>query len=362
MPKAIANIIGSGYVAVSLFFVLSGFILAYNYAPDIGQPSLDRRRFWIARFARIYPVYLFAIVLELPRFIQVSMQQPWTFEARLRDGTRVVGASILMIQAWIPSLAYRLNWPSWSVSAEAFFYMTFPLVILVANRRSVRAHPIAACIGIWLGALALVGGVAHFAAGPSATRWLTRETWSAAIVYTPLLRLPEFAIGVVLGVAYNPERESRITDAMARALVIGSLGTLTWLLVVAPSLPGVLLRTGLLAPLFGVLVVGLAFSCGPIARVLGRPSLLLLGEASYAMYILHVPLHAWLRGLDALAGGHVFTSWLWLPLYLVVVVAVSIYVLRTVEAPARARIRKWLTSQDHSAPSLVESSVSEAMA
>ena len=66
LPGGIRNIIRTGYVSVSLFFVLSGFILAYTYHAGREDASLDRRSFWVARVARIYPVYLVGLLLAAP--------------------------------------------------------------------------------------------------------------------------------------------------------------------------------------------------------------------------------------------------------------------------------------------------------
>src|SRR5579863_1305776 len=62
LPYPLSSVAKNGYVAVGLFFVLSGFVLAYNYA----DRPMDIRTFWTARFARIYPAYLLAFVLIAP--------------------------------------------------------------------------------------------------------------------------------------------------------------------------------------------------------------------------------------------------------------------------------------------------------
>src|SRR5437762_13137509 len=66
LPAGIRNIIRTGYVSVSLFFVLSGFILAYTYHGVREDASLYRRSFWVARLARLYPVYLVGLLLAAP--------------------------------------------------------------------------------------------------------------------------------------------------------------------------------------------------------------------------------------------------------------------------------------------------------
>src|SRR5438105_2435610 len=72
MPGFIRQIVNGGYVAVGLFFVLSGFILTYTYVGDRHR-NLDPRAFWIARLARIYPVYLLAFVVGAPLYFRYSV-------------------------------------------------------------------------------------------------------------------------------------------------------------------------------------------------------------------------------------------------------------------------------------------------
>ena len=67
-PNWYESMTGVGYVGVSFFFVLSGFILVYSHA---GR-KISRARFWRSRFARIYPACLFSLVLALPFFVHAG--------------------------------------------------------------------------------------------------------------------------------------------------------------------------------------------------------------------------------------------------------------------------------------------------
>ena len=68
-PPVLRNISSCGYAAVGLFFVLSGFVLAYNYLDSDGRLVVTKEKFWTARFVRIFPTYLLAIAIALPLFI-----------------------------------------------------------------------------------------------------------------------------------------------------------------------------------------------------------------------------------------------------------------------------------------------------
>lgn len=113
-------IFSSGFLAVSFFFFLSGFILTYNYR-DI--PKIDLKRFYKKRFLRIYPVYFLGTVLTLT----IS----WISNSYPRGNTIIT--QFLGIHAWFPGMAQAINYPSWSVSVELFLYALFPFLILLHN-------------------------------------------------------------------------------------------------------------------------------------------------------------------------------------------------------------------------------------
>jgi len=144
-PDAVNCLLRTGYVAVTVFFVLSGFVLAYNY--DLGAPwcGKQRRRFAIARFSRVYPAY-FAGLLSL---IPVAVYRLWR-DIPLGEYSFSSGIlNLLLLQAWSPRHALSWNYPGWSLSCEAFYYAIFPFLgVWLWKARSPRAG--AAAIGaLW---------------------------------------------------------------------------------------------------------------------------------------------------------------------------------------------------------------------
>src|ERR1700735_3219512 len=117
----------SGYLAVPLFFLLSGFILAYTYEGQMEQRG-DFRRFWEARFARIWPVYAISLLLSsVPSFTAPS--------------PGVALATLCMVQAWNPfdlGMSGAWNMVCWTLSVEALFYLCFPWLHIWIERRSSR--------------------------------------------------------------------------------------------------------------------------------------------------------------------------------------------------------------------------------
>jgi peptidoglycan/LPS O-acetylase OafA/YrhL len=127
IPGPAKIFLSNGYLAVAMFFLLSGFILAYTYDGQIAG-SRNRARFWEARFARIYPVYLLSLVLA------------YWFERGLHVKTQI--AVLTMTQAWnplSPETVGAWNYPAWTLSVEAFFYLVFPFVLPFISRRSTVA-------------------------------------------------------------------------------------------------------------------------------------------------------------------------------------------------------------------------------
>jgi len=117
-----AEFIGHGYLAVSFFFILSGFVLTWNYGDRWQEESY--KCFLIARFARIYPVYLLALLMQLP----FCLHDFHVWRAL---------AVLLMIQSWttMPSaLPASLNYPSWTLSIEWSFYLCFPVLLSAVMR------------------------------------------------------------------------------------------------------------------------------------------------------------------------------------------------------------------------------------
>ena len=236
------NIVASGYVAVSAFFVLSGFILTYVHAGRDARP-LDRRAFYANRFARIYPAYGFALALIAPFFIVHTIRI---------DGVVVFlkGAVAVptLVQAWVPSLAMAWNPPAWSLSVEAFFYLLFPLVApsLIACRPSTAVSVAVTCYGA-----CLVAPLVYLRLAPDGPAPVTHESmtfWLNALRYNPAVRFPEFVMGILLGRWYLEGRVQQVLGGGAPFWSALSAGALVLALAGAPDLPYPLVHNGLFAP------------------------------------------------------------------------------------------------------------------
>ena len=329
--------LGAGYSGVSLFFVLSGFVLAYNYLTPDGTGVSSVRDFLVARFARVYAVYLVGIVVAFPIFVR-DLQRAGAAAGMLRDGLPITAATVSLLQAWIPPYACRLNCPGWSLSAEAFFYLTFPIVGAWLCRRR-RAMLLGVCAVCWAVACSLVLG--YLRLDPEHIGGVTAATesnWVAMLKFNPLLRLPEFILGVSTGLIFM--RDPGALKKIAGPLSIVTLVSIVALLSQHEHIRYLLIHNGVLAPLYALLIVTLACGVGPLAALLSTKVFHLLGEASFALYLLHVALLVYVvKALSALHLSIDQTPAL-IAVYLLVAQGVAILVLLRIEEPARRFVRR----------------------
>ncbi|MBF5043216.1 acyltransferase [Aggregicoccus sp. 17bor-14] len=355
-PAWLERVCGRGYVAVSFFFVLSGFILAYHYAEPAARGVLDRRSFWVNRFSRIYPVYALGLLMMLPLALDPAGLGAHSFGGSSLLARAVTGlAHLTLTQGWVPQLTASWNLPGWSICAEAFFYAAFPFAAVPIARLRSRGALVGALLAAWALALALAGG--YLLLDPDGLGTASagaRGPWLSALKYNPLVRLPEFLAGICLGCLFVRER-ARSAAAAAGGWSRGGVLTLAaaggaLALLAAPGLPYPLLHNGLLLPLFAALVFGLAQGGGLLGAALRTGPMRVLGEASYALYILQLPLMLWaqpLRGHGLPEGGAAFTL-----AYLALALGFALASFYFLERPAQRLLRAALQREEAPEPAV----------
>ena len=158
-------------------------------------------------------------------------------------------------------------------------------------------------------------------------------------MYFPLFRLPEFVFGMALGILFA--RSAPVGVSMRRLMIlVGCIGFGVSFAVVAPLVPGEMISNGLLMPFLGLLLVGLAYSP---SQVFNHPIFVQLGDASYSLYLLHIPLWNWMARADSHLGHWQAQSpKLFFFAYVALTIAASVMSLHLIETPARLAIRRWL--------------------
>ena len=363
LPGWVFRGIVGGQYGVTFFFILSGFILTHRYRDWFAAGVTDARfwRFQRFRVARIYPMYVVGLLLDTPWHLIERMQA-----GQLATDGQTYWASWLLnlvgLQAWVPAVPFAMFWntPAWSVSAEFFFYATFPFVCAWLSMRLRTTTRLAA-----LFAAVLVGGVAFYGGVIYLLNYVMHvggQTQYIALVYNPLLRYSEFMAGCIAGQFFLRREGSSwlypADDGQARrrrdiVLVVSLLAVLAriwspdytgpsqwlWLLDVAVKYPIFIL------PFTAII---LAVASGPtfLSALLERPWMILLGEASYALYIVHWSVMTFVR-LGYL--GRYSTPGVNLAL-LLATVGLSLACYRYIEVPWRDR---WRGRPEHADASVV---------
>ena len=336
----LAPVVNAGFIALGLFFLLSGFVLAYNYSGQAREGKLAPVRFWKARFTRLYPVYLLSLLLSwrmvAPEYGAHTHRMFWTGMV----------LTPLLLQGWIPTIATFLNTPAWAMPAEAFMYSLFPWLARWKRPARMGTH-LRKMAGIWV--LAMLPGALYMVFNPDGIAHLDRWSyghWLWALKYTPLPHLASFIFGMMLAdLDALMARNSRLRLWMGLVGFAGVYG----LLAMGPLVPFAILHDGLLLPLFGCIVLGLAGE-NWLATVFSVRPLVILGEASYCLYLLHFNLWNLIHEthlLDRL-GVSRFDPWI----SYAALVAVALLALYTVERPAQRLLRKGWARSGLSAQSL----------
>jgi peptidoglycan/LPS O-acetylase OafA/YrhL len=260
LPAPVTKLLHNGYLGVSVFFVLSGFILTYTYQND----PMDRRfvaRFLFARFARIYPVYLLALIVAIPNVPRTSLD---------------VGLVLTMVQSWTPPSSltgYLWVTQAWTLSVELFFYLMFPVILLVARQMNVAAIMFLAIV---CAALIIILGIPSISPGTERIPFVASD-----VILLPVFRSVEFLYGVLLCrlmVFYRLDTGPIFGAALLIAMIL--------VMCFAWDVHSVAVFT----ILAGVLIVHLAAGTGFVVQAFSTSLMLLLGGASYALYLLQEPI------------------------------------------------------------------------
>lgn len=329
-----APVVDAGYVSVSYFILLSGFVLAYNYSARARAGKFDHVRFYKARFTRIYPIYLLSIVLSLS-----TLHKEYGSHTHPMFWAGLV-LTPLLVQGWIPAIATFLNTPAWTMSAEAFYYAIFPWLARWKRPASLSSQ-LWKMAGVWV--LGMIPGALYMLFNPDGishpSRW-SYGPWLWALKYTPYAHLASFVFGVML--ASLDEMIAR--DRKLRFwLGVGGFAGIYGLVCLGPLVPYAIIHDGLLMPLFACIVLGLAGE-NKLSQVLGVRPLVFVGEASYCLYLLHFNLWEMVHKshiLDLL-GLRRFDPWI----SYVALIALALFALHFIEKPAQRLLRSWMTPEN----------------
>ncbi|MFO0946244.1 MAG: acyltransferase family protein [Planctomycetota bacterium] len=253
-------------------------------------------------------------------------------------------ATIFLAQSWSPYSAQAWNPPAWFLSCEAFFYLLFPWLAAWIDRRS--THGLLMTVG-WMWVFSLVPTVIYESLAPDGAGrivWTSEAFWLFVVKFNPLLRLPEFIAGIALGKLYLRNTPRDLSASHFRGALLSTIGIVgvTIMCVTSESFSFLKLHNGLLTPFFDMTIYGLARGGGPIAAFLRHPRMVLLGDASYALYIFHYAVITYLMVIIAIARGRILGPMGFLFVCVGIALVISVLIYLHYEIPARKRLLVWL--------------------
>lgn len=322
-----------GYVGVSFFFVLSGFVLTWSCSR---QPAT---RFWWNRFARIWPMQaammIIAYVFFWDRELHPSGPLGWILQP-------------FLLQSWHPAANVHSggDGPVWSLSCEMFFYALFPLVILAVRGLGARGL---ATAGV---AVIAVMAVIPLAVGPH----VSSDTYVWLFFYLPGYRFGEFLIGMLLARAVTLGLRFRHPSA---GYLLGWAAVAAWgLWATAQAVHGHAVARPFAAltavPGFAILLIA-----GASADLSGRSRLMSsrlgvwLGEWSFALYLVHDVAARFVGKHNLLANNGGAGGLADLFIFIAASTCLAAVAHFVIEKPLERRLRQLMRQRDRARPAVL---------
>ncbi|HDR9135992.1 TPA: acyltransferase [Burkholderia vietnamiensis] len=266
---------------VSFFFVLSGFILQYNYRDTISR--IGFLRFISLRIAKIWPIHLAALALY---FVLIAgsltfwwhAMSPWSF-----------AAVFVLLQSWIPNpeVYFAMNGSSWTLSVELFFYALFPLLCPIVRRSPG-----------WTGVTSIAVVVTYALILNHAAATSIDATGFYSVL--PISRIAEFVVGAAVAEIRFSRRSPSLSSATATIIEVALLALVAaWNYLIGYSLDNASESVGIALatlwkhagsmPVFALLLYFYSYNKGKLSRILASKPLVFLGQTSFALYIVQLP-------------------------------------------------------------------------
>lgn len=256
----VRNIFFEGYIGVSFFFILSGFVISYSNDSKISKNKFDTIRFYKARFFRLYPLYFLTMLICSLSIANINWLT-WLI-------------NIFAVQSFLPTINdHVINAPSWSISNEFFFYFSFPFIFPFINKYKITSVLLLISSSILLFSLSLK----------------VPDIYIKYVYYiNPFSRLLDFSLGILLYHCYkyvNSESHKKLTASTWEYLAI--------LLLIVFFIPhNAIPRMYRFSvyywiPMSAIILI-FALEKGRVSKLLQNKILVYLGEISFSFYMIHL--------------------------------------------------------------------------
>lgn len=315
-----AHFFKEGFVGVSFFFVLSGFIIAYNYQMKLARGKTDKRTFWVARIARVYPLHWLTLFLAaiLGTYVVASGAIDWC---------KHFFTSLTLTNAYIPKSDYffSFNSPAWSLCCEQLFYLCFPFLIpLAMNYKRL--------LGFFLVCAILVVVGMYFT---------PEESIKGYWYVNPITRFPDFIVGMLLFQLYMYLKTRNITFRLGSMLEILSIVLFLGFYLYAAGIPKVYRYSCYYWFPVAVVLISFSLQKGFVSRIFSNRFLVIGGEISYSFYLIHLfvllPYAEWQKGSE----WHI--DWYFsVPVLFCIIISLSLLSYYCFEKPMNKAVKKLL--------------------
>jgi peptidoglycan/LPS O-acetylase OafA/YrhL len=323
VPMPVKQFISHGYLAVDLFFLLSGFVIFLSYHASLSTnfPHSVGKFYW-NRFSRIYPLHVvmlggYLLLFGAFTFLSNSHTAPqaYTWSAFIQ--------SMFLVHMWFGS---ELTWnvPSWSISSEWFVYLFFPLMAysLRKLRGGIVAH---------LACILLAAAILHVIYSMSGLHSIGADIPHMALVRTMF----EFLMGVFVGSLYVNHRDFLVRHSTAALAGFVAL----CVLYASTSTPDY----ALIPITFAFLIAYLSVTTSWITALLSTPVLVYLGEISYSTYMVHYLVYDLLKAVFITDTHNINQMYLWLSFVVVFILSVVLH--HAVDMPSQKYFRRRLSTR-----------------
>ena len=258
-----------GYIGVSFFFILSGFILSYNYFDKLIEKKDTVRSYYINRFSRIYPLHFITFLLSLPLLFNKILLQPFLY-------LLLSLINVCLLQSFFPirEVFFNFNFPAWSISDEMFFYLATPFLFLFIGKIKLLSQKLVLIL-LFFGLI--FAGIS-----------LTPVFYHQAIFYVnPLVRVLDFTVGIVLFSLFRQIKLPNLSKGLFTFFEFLAVTLFCLFFYFHQSvIQGFRFSIYYWLPIILIIMI-FSFDKGYLSDLLSNRYLIYLGEISFGFYMIH---------------------------------------------------------------------------
>lgn len=273
IPQALHDYLGE--FPVTMFFIISGFVLSLSYGEKLRKGEVSNKHFFLSRIFKLYPLHLFILAIIIPMDVRLGHLSWYQ-----------IIAHITLLQSWIPfnQFVFSLNGPAWFLSDIIFFYFTFKWLYCWITS-SPRLHTIVIISAYIIGYVFL-------------TLYIKEDYSSGYIYFFPLFRMIDFCIGIFLYKFYRSQNGTYLYHRITKRISTGKAQLIDTMMII--MLVGIYPLSQDIAPnircavLYWIPSVIMIFYVivseqgkGWLAQVLHNKFLLWLSNISFEIYLCH---------------------------------------------------------------------------